>query len=137
MLFHVTQGHSLKSGRLKLSVNVSVTTSAAILGLKGRICFKHEAVLFSTIAQQFLKTGKHLVVELSGIDIIDSAGIGELVLLHMQARAKGCEVRIVSPGKRVQQLLELTNVASLFETCSSVDAALSSLPAKWSKILVS
>jgi anti-anti-sigma factor len=127
----------LKSSRLKLSMNVSVTTSAAILSLKGQICFKHEAALFSTIAQQFVKLGKHLIVEFSGIETIDSAGIGELVLLHMQARAAGCEVRIVAPAKRVQHLLELTNVASLFETCSSVDAALISLPTKWSKLLVS
>jgi len=126
----------LKSSRLKLSIHVSVTTRAAILGLTGRICFKHEAALFSIIAQQFLKIGKHLIVELSGIEMIDSAGIGELVLLHMLARAAGCEVRIVSPAKHVRQLLELTNVAMLFETCSSVDAALTSLPPKWSKLLV-
>ena len=127
----------MKSSRLKLSMNVSVTNSAAILGLKGRICFKHEAAFFSAIAQQFLKVGKHLVVELSAVETIDNAGIGQLVLLHMQARAAGCEVRIVSPAKRVQQVLELTNVASLFESCSSVDAALSSLPEKWPKLLVS
>lgn len=128
---------TLKSSRLKLSMNVTVTTNAAILGLKGRLCFRHEAAIFSTIAQQFLKIGKHLIVELSGIEAIDSAGIGELVLIHMQARAAGCEVRIVAPAKRVRQLLELTNVASLFETCSSVDAALTSLPSKWSKAMVS
>ncbi|MBV9181568.1 MAG: STAS domain-containing protein [Acidobacteria bacterium] len=127
----------LKSSRLKLSMNVSVTGNAAILGLNGRICFKHEAALFSAIAQQFLKIGKHVVIELSAVEAIDNAGIGALVLLHMQAQAAGCEVRIVSPGKGVQQVLELTNVASLFESCSSVEAALSSLPEKWSKLLVS
>jgi len=108
-------------------MNVTVTVSAAILHLKGRICFKHEAALFSTIAQQFLKNRQHLIVELSGIEMIDSAGIGELVLLHMQARATGCDVRIVAPAKRVRQLLELTNIASLFETYPSVDEALGGL----------
>jgi anti-sigma B factor antagonist len=127
----------LKSSRLKLSMNVTVTVSAAILRLKGRICFKHEAALFSTIAQQFLKNRQHLVIEISGIEMVDSAGIGELVLLSMQARAMGCDVRIVAPAKRVRQVLELTNVASLFEIYPTVDAALDSLPARWSKVLCS
>lgn len=127
----------MKSSPLKLSMNVTVSASAAILRLKGRICFKHEATLFSTIAQLFLKNRQHLIVELSGIEMIDSAGIGELVLLYMQARATGCEVRIVAPVKRLRQLLELTNIAGLFETYSTVDAALDSLPSRWSKVLVS
>ena len=97
-------------------MNVTVSASAAILRLKGRICFRHEAALFSTIAQQFLRNRQHLILELSRIEMIDSAGIGELVLLYMQARATGYEVRIVAPAKRVRQLLELTNIASLFDT---------------------
>ena len=127
----------MKSTRLKLSMNVSVTPTAAILRLKGRICLKHEAALFSTIAQQFLKNRQHLILELSGIEMIDTAGIGELVLVYMQARAAGSEVRIVAPAKRVRELLDLTNIACLFETYSSVDTALDSLPARWSKLLVS
>jgi anti-sigma B factor antagonist len=112
---------------MKLSVRVTETAGAAILYLTGRICFREEAALFSRIAAPFLSSGKHLILELSKVENLDSAGIGELVLLHMQACAAGCEVCMVAPSKRVLDMLELTNVASLFSVCPTLDAALTSV----------
>ena len=118
---------SSKTLPMKLSVKVGETAGAAILQLRGRICFREEAALFSRIAWRCLNSRQHLILEMSAVEGLDSAGIGELVLLHMQARASGCEVRLVAPSKRVQELLELTNVASLFVVCPSLDAALRSV----------
>jgi len=70
------------------------------------------------------------VLELSRVRAVDSAGIGELVLVHMQAQACECAVRIVAPTSGVQNLLELTNVASLFETFADVETAIASLTAE-------
>ncbi|MBV9626203.1 MAG: STAS domain-containing protein [Acidobacteria bacterium] len=112
---------------MKLSVKVGESAGAAILYLRGRICFREEAALFSRTAVECLHSGKHLILELSNVESLDSAGLGELVLLHMQACAAGCEVRMVAPSKRVQELLELTNVASLFSVCPTLDAALTSV----------
>jgi anti-anti-sigma factor len=92
----------------------------------GRICFREEAQKFSRAVVQVLSSGKSVVLEFSDVKAMDSAGIGELVLVHMQAQAFECAIRLAAPRPQVQGLLELTNVASLFEIYPTLESALAS-----------
>jgi anti-anti-sigma factor len=56
--------------------------------------------------------------------MIDSAGLGELVVLYVWAQAKGNSIKLAAPGKRIRELLELTNLASVFPIHSTLDEAL-------------
>ena len=103
---------------------------AVILHCSGRICFREHARKFSQAAVELLSQHNNLIIELSRVKAMDSAGIGELVLVHMQAQAFECAVRIVAPETRVQDLLELTNVASLFEIFPDVRSAMASFNAE-------
>src|ERR1051326_4237327 len=99
----------------RFSFKISEQSGTAILSCSGRICFRQEALEFSKISLELLSKRKNLILELSRVKAIDSAGIGELVLVHMHARAFECAVLMVAPTSRVRSLLALTNVASLFE----------------------
>ena len=68
-----------------------------------------------------------MVVDLAGIESIDSAGLGELVLLHMWAEAAGYALKFASPRKSVRQLLELTNLSAVFDAYGSVAEAISAM----------
>lgn len=96
----------------------------ALIHCFGRLCFQGEAQLLAETAQDLMKAGNHLVLDFGALDLLDSAGIGQLVLISMQARAADRYVCIACACDRVRYLLELTNVASLFEFFSSVDGAL-------------
>jgi anti-sigma B factor antagonist len=121
------KSRSRKDARLKLSVNVSEFGETVILHCEGRICFRDEAMLLSRRAGPFLEDHRNLILDLACARMLDSAGVGELVLIYMRASAAECTVRIASPNKRVRDLLELTNVASLFEIYPTVEEALASL----------
>jgi anti-anti-sigma factor len=114
----------------RFSFRIGEQSGTAVLYCSGRICFREEARKFSQIAIDLLRNRNHLVLELSRVRAVDSAGIGELVLVHMQAQACECAVRIVAPTSGVRNLLELTNVASLFETFADVETAIASLTAE-------
>src|SRR5262249_22726033 len=116
-------------GRLKVSAEFDELTGIAVLHCAGRLCFRREAELLAASAQQCLKRGCDLILDLSAVEAADSAGIGQLVLIHMQAEARDCEVCVASAPERVRKLLHLTNVACLFEFFDSVPEALSS----WSR----
>jgi anti-sigma B factor antagonist len=60
--------------------------------------------------------GAHDVVtlDLSGVTFIDSQGLSVLIRAHAEARATGSELRLGRASPRVRQLLELTNLTSLF-----------------------
>jgi len=75
-------------------------------------------------AQEFLSAGNDLVLDFATLSLLDSAGIGQLVLISMYAQGLGRDVCIACAPERVRHLLELTNVASLFEFFASVDDAL-------------
>jgi anti-anti-sigma factor len=113
-------------GRLKVSAEFDERTGIAILHCAGRVGFRREAELLAASAQQCLKRGCDLILDLRAVEAADSAGVGQLVLIHMQAEAQDSEVCIASAPEQVRKLLRLTNVASLFEFFDSVEEALSS-----------
>ncbi len=107
------------------SVNIERIGNIAVMRCAGRLCFDGEARQLAEAAQKFLNSRADLVLELGALEVLDSAGIGQLVLISMQAKACGQDVSIARASDRVRRLLELTNVASLFEFLPSVEAAVS------------
>ena len=108
----------------RFSVDVTRTNNTAVIRCSGRLCFLGDAKLLADAAQKLLCDGADLVLDFDSLGIIDSAGIGELVLINMQARALQRDICIVAASEHVRHLLKLTNVASLFEFFDSIDAAL-------------
>jgi anti-sigma B factor antagonist len=45
---------------------------------------------------------------------MDSTGLGTLVRLFVSARSAGCNLELINLGKRIQQLLGITNLLSVF-----------------------
>lgn len=124
------EGSCAAKHALRLSLEVSQHEGTGIVRCCGRICFREEATQFSRTIINLLLAGQNVVLELSGVEVIDSAGLGELVLVHMQAQAVGNPIRLVAPIRRVQNLLELTNIASLFEIHPTIEDARASLATK-------
>ena len=110
---------------LKIKFSVSFTESAGhvVLHCKGCLRFRVEAEVFAGATRRALESDRSLILDLSGLESIDSAGIGELVMVYMRACAAQREVSIAAPAKLVRELLELTNVASLFRTYPTVEEA--------------
>jgi len=73
-----------------------------------------------------LQQARKLVIDLSGVSAMDSAGIGELVLLQNWAQGKSVSLKCAGPNSLVSTLLELTNLDSVLEVHPSVDAAVAS-----------
>jgi anti-sigma B factor antagonist len=68
--------------------------------------------------------GQHVVVDLEGVESIDSAGLG--VLLGGLERARGADggLALVATGQSVIKVLELTGLTRVFEIYPSRTAAL-------------
>src|SRR5262245_22257972 len=82
------------------------------------------AEAFEAQLRQLVRSGhKNLVVDLSGVSAIDSAGIRALVRGHTSAQRAGGWLRLAAANPAVKKVLELSHVAAVFETFESVDAA--------------
>jgi len=110
----------------RFSTQAEAIGNVAVIHCAGRLCFQGEAMLLAETAQEFLAAGNDLVLDFAALTLLDSAGIGQLVFINMYAQALGRDVCIACAPDRVRYLLELTNVASLFQFFASVDDALES-----------
>jgi anti-sigma B factor antagonist len=69
-------------------------------------------------------SGDRLLVDLSGVEFVDSTALGTLVGAHHHATRLGVHLILTSAPPRVQKLLDITQINRLITTHPSVQAAL-------------
>jgi anti-sigma B factor antagonist len=113
-----------RESTLKLSLEIRVTEDATVVHCKGRIVYCHEAAALSGQVAGLLPHTRQLVLELSEVQMIDGAGLGELVVILMGAQASGCSIKLAGPSDHIRELLELTYLNSVFEIYPSLEDAI-------------
>ena len=69
---------------------------------------------------------ERLILDLSGVEFIDSAGLGALMILFGNMKLRGGQLRLVAPGARVLDVLKLTRTDSILNIAPNLEAALES-----------
>jgi anti-sigma B factor antagonist len=69
---------------------------------------------------------KAVVLDLSGLTYIDSAGLGVLAVAFSRCKAAGCGLRAAAPQPLVKEAIELVRLESVIPVFRSVDDALGS-----------
>jgi anti-sigma B factor antagonist len=67
------------------------------------------------------------LLNLEGVDFIDSAGLGELVRAHASIRSRGGYLKLLKPRDTVLKLLQITKLDRLFDIGQDEVAALVSI----------
>lgn len=75
------------------------------------------------IQQLFRRGQRHIIIDMSGVPAIDSAGIRALVRGHTSAQRLRGGLRLAAARTAVLETLELSRLASIFEIYDSVEAA--------------
>jgi anti-sigma B factor antagonist len=115
-----------KEPKLKLSVETRNQGDVIIVHCQGRIVYRDEAAALSRVVGEVLHQGSKLVLELSGVSSVDSAGIGELALLQTWAQDRKAELKCAGANTTVRTLLDLTNLNSVMDVYPTLDEALES-----------
>ena len=63
--------------------------------------------------RELIPNTKHLVIDMTDLASIDSMGLGTLVRLYVTATALGSDLHLMNVGKRVRELLGVTNLISI------------------------
>jgi len=79
----------------------------------GRITSNTAATL-QNILRELVSGNKRLVLDLTAVDYIDSAGLGALVGVYTHAARTNCELEIANPRQRVRDLFTRTGLISVF-----------------------
>ncbi|MCS1352137.1 STAS domain-containing protein [Mechercharimyces sp. CAU 1602] len=60
------------------------------------------------------KKEDHITLDLSGVDYIDSTGLGVLIGAYKALRVKDGQLTLVGVGSRLYRLLEITGLSEIF-----------------------
>ncbi|HEY3412289.1 MAG TPA: STAS domain-containing protein [Armatimonadota bacterium] len=96
-----------------------------IIRFSGQFDFTHVATARAAIAET-IEAGAHLIViNLDGLDYIDSAGLGVLVGTLARLRDRNGELAVVCRSPRIRRVFEITRLTQLISLMDSEAEALS------------
>jgi anti-sigma B factor antagonist len=102
-----------------------VDSSTAVFRLTGRMTLGMRLrEIESKIGDVTGQGVQKLILDLSGVDYIDSAGLGALMILYGRMKVDGGQLRIVAPGSKVMDILKMTHTDSILRIDPTLDAAL-------------
>ena len=77
--------------------------------------------------QSLLQQGrKNLLIDLSNVSYVDSAGLGELVHAYATTKNRGGALKLMNVTKRLKDLLVITRLLTVFDTHDNEADALAS-----------
>ena len=97
---------------------------AAVRGV-GRLNMVSAAGLRETVAVALAAGRTRIVVDFSGVDFVDSSGLGALIGCLKSARQAGGDLRIAQPTAQVTMVLRLSNLDRVLKSYGSTEEAYS------------
>ena len=90
----------------------------------------HTAPALRYRALELIDAGRsRLVVDVGGVEFLDSSGLGVLVEIQTRVRDVGGTLALARPADRIRKLFALTGLDEIFSVHDSVAGALSASPA--------
>ncbi len=112
-------------------MSVKLTTrqvgDVTVVEASGRITLGEGASSFRDTIRELVASGhKKLLLNLAEISYIDSSGIGEMVSAFTTVANQGGAMKLLNLTKRVQDLLQITKLYTVFEVFDDEPAAIRS-----------
>lgn len=99
----------------------------AVIGLEGRIVLGEESNALREKVKGLLAAGqKKVVLNMTDVTYIDSAGLGALVAAHHSARTQGASLKLSNLGSKFKEILQVTKLLTVFDVYDSEAAAVAS-----------
>lgn len=101
--------------------------NAIVLELKGNVMGGPEAAEFNELVHKLLDEGKkNIVVDLSDVKFMNSSGIGMLITAYTTMKNGGGQLKLANATDKINSLLVITKLITIFDHYESVDAAVKS-----------
>lgn len=110
------------------SVSIRQAGSVSLLDISGRLTSFEIGALRDAIARLLEEGRKNIVLNLSGLQYMDSSGIGELARNYVSVAKKGGQMKVVGLSPKVEEVLKVTQLYRVFPEFASEEEALGSFP---------
>jgi len=115
---------------MELQLHVARYANVAVIRCQGRIVFGQEVDDLRLAVLSLLKETNHVVLQLQGVQQIDSEGLAALVGLFISARNRGGELKLAELSPKSRELLRVTRLDEVFGSYKSEQEAIAAFGAK-------
>ncbi|MCC5906605.1 MAG: STAS domain-containing protein [Balneolaceae bacterium] len=114
-----------------MSFNVSERYNSVIIEFKGNVMGGPDAVSLNEKIHELIENDKkNVVVNLGKVKFMNSSGLGMLIGALTTMRKAGGDLRIANASDKIESLLIVTKLITVFKHYKSVDEAIESYKEK-------
>jgi anti-sigma B factor antagonist len=107
-----------------VELSVNEYNGATVIELKGNVMGGPDALQLNEKLHSLGDAGvKHVILELSGVGVINSSGLGMLIGGLTAMRNLGGDLKIVNASPRIEELLTVAKLQSVFPNYTSLEEA--------------
>ena len=111
----------------QLNINQRQAGDVAVLDLDGEVRIGDSSTALRTAIRNLVGGGnKKILLNLAGVKYIDSSGIGELIANYTTVGRGGGQLKLLNLTDKVQDLLVITKLLTVFDVYDNEADALSS-----------
>lgn len=129
--FGTTEFGVLPERRQTVSATIKTREAGdvSIVEVTGRVTLgEATGKLRETVRELINKGRKYIILNLAGVEYMDSAGLGELVGAYTTVTNNGGQLKLVGVGGRTLDLLQVTKLLTVFECYDDEATAARSFP---------
>jgi anti-sigma B factor antagonist len=101
--------------------------NVVVLDVSGRLTLNDGSGQLKEQVSSLISQGhKNIVLNLANLAYVDSAGLGEMVACHSTATKNGSQVKLANTTGKLNDLLAITKLVTVFDTHDSEEQAIKS-----------
>jgi anti-sigma B factor antagonist len=110
---------------MDLGLEVTETNGFAVLSVRGEVDVYTAPRLRERLVEMVSQGHHRVVVDLEGVDFLDSTGLGVLVGGLKRLRSHDGDLTLVCTQRRILKVFEITGLTKVFQIYDDVDSATS------------
>jgi anti-sigma B factor antagonist len=103
-----------------MQIDERIVDDVTVLDLKGKMTLGEGDELLKDKINSLVSQGhKKILLNLEAVPYIDSAGLGEIVRTYTSISRQGGKLKLLNVSKRIQDLLVITKLITIFDSYDS------------------
>jgi anti-sigma B factor antagonist len=116
-----------KAGGVDMKISIRTTGDVQIVDMHGQLTIgKPEMALHDTVLGLVNDGYKKILINMKGVDRIDSAGLGEMVACRWRMIKKEGKIALVIPKGKVYEIFVISKLITIFDIFETEEEAIAS-----------
>jgi len=108
-----------------MQIKEKIETGVAVLTFKGDLLGEPDTTKVREKIHSLVNDDiKHVIIDLGGVNYLNSSGIGSLISAMTTMRNAGGDLRLARIGNKVQNIFVITQLVKVFDTYETVERAM-------------